>query len=170
MSVDEINQANDADLKAETNLAPGQRLRLAGPRERNWWTVQAVSEHFAVCVRTAAFQPTGTLEYTVLDWRSAVRGSCNLLGYGYGDGSYSAAECDRMLTELEFDPLTDPARVAATAEGKKSWVPTQPHLEVSYRTRVQLHIRGVENVSTWNAVTALTKLFRAPDGGESARA
>lgn len=102
-------------------LAVGDQVRL-DPDPRRWWTVRAVSEHFAVCVRQVAFQPRGTFCYTVLDWRSGVRGPCNLIGQGYGDGSYSEEECTRMLTEFEgLDEDVFP-------------------LEVSHRNRVPLDV------------------------------
>jgi hypothetical protein len=84
----------------QLELTIGDRLKLE-PDARRWWTVQAVSEHFAACVRQAPFEAAGVLEYTVLDWRNGVRGPCDLIGQGYGDGSYSGAECDRMLAEFE---------------------------------------------------------------------
>lgn len=98
-------------------LAVGQRVRLDGKRHR--WTVQAVSEHFAALVQQVPFTPKGTLQYTVIDWRNGVRGPCNLVGQGYGDGSYSREECARMLIEFEFAPDADP-------------------LEVSHRNRIPL--------------------------------
>jgi hypothetical protein len=82
-------------------LQPGDRIRLA-PDGRLWWTVQAVSEHYAACVQQAPFQPKGILQYTVLDWRNGVRGPCDLIGQGYGDGSYSQAECAEMLADFEY--------------------------------------------------------------------
>ncbi|MCW2632069.1 MAG: hypothetical protein JWR88_1031 [Pseudonocardia sp.] len=98
----------------------GDRVRL-DPDPRRWWTVQAVSPHFAVCVQQVPFKPKGTLRYTVLDWRNSVRGPCDLIGQGYGDGSYSEQECVAMLAEFESGEL-----------------------EVSYRNRVPLLVVAQE--------------------------
>jgi hypothetical protein len=110
------------DAVEQLDLQPGERVKLA-PDGRRWWTVQATSEHFAACVRQVAFEPAGTLEYTVLDWRNGVRGPCDLVGQGYGDGSYSPAECDRMLAEFE------------SPRGEDSW-----GLAVSQRNWVRLQV------------------------------
>jgi hypothetical protein len=93
-------------------LVVGERLKLAG--DRRWWTVRAVTEHFAALTRQAEFQPSGTNYYTVLDWRSGVRGPCNLIGQAYGDGSYSETECAEMLAEFETGDLEI---------SQRNWVP-----------------------------------------------
>lgn len=118
------------------DLTVGQRVILDGGRKT--WRVQAVSEHFAVCVQQADFELKGVLCYTVLDWRNGVRGPCNEIGQGYGDGTYSEAECADMLAQFEFDPHDDPARTSALARGETSWVPTMWSLEVSHRNRVRI--------------------------------
>jgi hypothetical protein len=82
-------------------LVVGQRVKLAGGHSQRRWTVRAVTEHFAALTRQVEFQPAGTNRYTVLDWRNGVRGPCNLVGQGYGDGSYSEAECAEMLARFE---------------------------------------------------------------------
>lgn len=74
-------------------------------RSRNWWEVRADSEHFTALARQAPFKEKGVMEYTVCDWRNGVRGPCNLIGQGYGDGSYSREECERMLAEFESGEL-----------------------------------------------------------------
>lgn len=103
-------------------LQPGDRVRL-DPDGRRWWTVQAVSEHFAACVRQAAFEPAGVLEYTVLAWRNGVRGPCNLIGQGFGDGTYSPDECAEMLSLFE-GPRPDEDGVGAELEvSQRNWVP-----------------------------------------------
>lgn len=84
-------------------LELGERVKFHG--DRRWWTVQALSPNYAVLVRQVAFQPAGTLCYTVLDWRNGVRGACNLIGQGYGDGSYSRAQCTQMLARFEARQL-----------------------------------------------------------------
>ena len=102
-------------------LQPTDRVKLA-PDGRRWWTVQAVSEHFAACVRQAPFEPAGTLEYTVLDWRNGVRGPCDLIGQGYGDGSYSPAQCDEMLARFE-GPVPDEDGVGfELSVSQRNWV------------------------------------------------
>jgi hypothetical protein len=114
----------------------GDLVRLDGERRR--WTVQAVSAHFVALVQQAPFQPKGTLQYTVVDWRNGIRGPCDLIGWGYGDGSYSREECARMLTEFEFDYTTDPPYLEAMARGETSWIATMDEREVSHRNRVPL--------------------------------
>jgi hypothetical protein len=88
-----------------STLTVGERVKLSGTDSRLWWTVRAVSEHFVALVRQAEFRPKGVLRYTVLDWRNGVRGPCNLIGQGWGDGSYSEAECTAMLKEFEAGQL-----------------------------------------------------------------
>lgn len=88
------------------NLSIGSRVRFSNDyRPRNWWTVVTQSLHFDALVRQAAFQEKGILEYSVVDWRNGVRGACNLIGQGYGDGSYNHNECRRMLREFESGRL-----------------------------------------------------------------
>ena len=84
-------------------LVTGDRVKLAG--DRRWWTVRAVTEHFAALTRQAEFHPSGTNRYTVLDWRNGVRGPCNLIGQGYGDGSYCETQCAEMLARFETADL-----------------------------------------------------------------
>lgn len=77
------------------------------PRETGslWWTCQVANDRFAVLVAPVRFKPKGTLQYTVWDRERAVRGPCNLIGQGYGDGSYSVAECERMLAQFTAGEL-----------------------------------------------------------------
>ena len=93
-------------------LVVGERLKFDG--DRLWWTVRAVTEHFAALTRPAAFHPAGTRCYTVLDWRNGVRGPCDRIGQGWGDGSYTEAECAEMLTEFEAGDLE---------VSQRNWVP-----------------------------------------------
>ena len=51
---------------------------------------------------------------SVLDWRNGVRGPCNLIGQGYGDASYSEAECVEMLGRFESGDLE---------VSQRNWVP-----------------------------------------------
>lgn len=115
------------------------RLREGGHPQRRW-TVQAVSEHFAVLMRQTPFRPLGVLQYTVLDWRNGVRGPCDLIGQGWGDGTYSAKECAEMLVDFEYDDEQDPARLAALAAGRTSWSPERWQIHVSQRNWVRLDI------------------------------
>lgn len=64
-------------------MAVGQRVKLGA--ERQWWTVRGVAgEQVVVLTRQAPFRRRGALEYTVLDWRSGVRGPVNVIGQGWG--------------------------------------------------------------------------------------
>jgi hypothetical protein len=72
-----------------------------------WWMVRAASDRFAVLTAPAPFYPKGTRQYTIVDYQRGVRGPCNLLGGGYGDGSYSTEQCAKILAELEIEPGTD---------------------------------------------------------------
>lgn len=81
----------------------GDRFNLDG--DRRWRTVKAVTDHFAALTRQAEFHPAGTLCYTVLDWRNGVRGPCDLIGQGWGDGAYTEAQCAAMLAEFETGRL-----------------------------------------------------------------
>lgn len=93
-------------------LTVGQRVKLDD--DQNWWTVRAVSGHFAALTQpetdpdilahlgvAADYYPDGLRRYTVLDWRNGVRGPCDLVGQGWGDGSYTEDECGRMLAQFE---------------------------------------------------------------------
>ncbi len=42
-----------------------------------------------------------TIFYSVLDWRNGVRGPCDRIGQGWGDGTYTEAECAAMLAAFE---------------------------------------------------------------------
>lgn len=108
-------------LVAAPALTVGTRVRLTPAPSTRWWTVQAVSDNFVACVRQAEFQTRGTLMYTVLDWRRGLRGPCNLIGRGWGDGSYSQQECAELLQAFESDEV-----------------------EVSHRSNVPLEILAVE--------------------------
>ncbi|OMC24292.1 hypothetical protein A5739_24615 [Mycobacterium colombiense] len=64
-------------------MTVGQRVRLDA--ERQWWSVRgAAGEVVVVLTRQAPFQRRGALEYTVIDWRSGVRGPVNVIGQGWG--------------------------------------------------------------------------------------
>lgn len=122
--------------------------------DRYWWKVQAVSENYAVCVRNAPFQPADDpiIMYTVIDWRSGVRGPCNLIGQGFGDGTYSREECEEMLRGFEYDYRQDPdylEAVRAHAAGeidRVSW-PSKMDLQVSHRNFVPIQIQNVKEKS-----------------------
>lgn len=130
------------------SLEIGDRVRLKTDREHNWWTVQAVSPNFTAVVRQAPFQGRGVFEYTVLDWRNGVRGPCDLIGQGWGDGSYSAKECAAMLEEFENHDRVDPAMTEAFARGDAAWIPSFHSVEISRRNNVPLHVLEVRKVAT----------------------
>ncbi len=93
------------------------------------WTVRAVTEHFAALARPVTdtdrkahreaydeahwdddlapgYEPMeDEVFYTVLDWRNGVRGPCNLVGQGWGDGTYTEAQCAAMLADFERGEL-----------------------------------------------------------------
>lgn len=127
-------------------LEVGNKVKLAG--DNRWWTVQAVSENFVACVRQAEFEPKGVYRYTVLDWRNGVRGPCDLIGQGFGDGSYSQEQCAEMLTGFEYDYKKDPDYIEAqrafdAGEADKVTWPSKLHLNVSQRNWVRLSIVDV---------------------------
>jgi hypothetical protein len=102
----------------------GQQVSLAG--DPNPWTVRAVTEHFAALTRSRAdshdYGPDGEPLYTVLDWRNGVRGPCNLSGQGWGDGTYTEAECTQMLAEFEAGDLEVSHRNQVRIEfGEVAW-------------------------------------------------
>lgn len=104
-------------------LSVGERVKLAD--DRHWWTVKAVTEHFAALTRQAEFHPKGTLCYTVLDWRNGVRGPCDLIGQGWGDGTYTEEQCAEMLALFEAtDEPFDPDRERTVLHvSQRNWVP-----------------------------------------------
>lgn len=120
------------------DLSVGDRIRLDG--KRMTWEIRAVSKHFAVAVQNTKHGPA----YTVLDWRNGVRGPCDLIGQGYGDGTYSREQCSEMLEGFEYDFEKDPsyqeAKRKAQEEGKNSWSwqPKHFQLNVSHRNWVKL--------------------------------
>jgi hypothetical protein len=96
-------RADGSGAVAPRPLETGDRLKFDG--DHRWWTVRAVTPNFAALTRQAEFKRAGIRCYTVLDWRNGVRGPCNLIGQGYGDGSYSEAECADMLRRFESRDL-----------------------------------------------------------------
>lgn len=94
---------NGSWATAPLPLRPAEKVKFSG--DRRWWTVRAVTEHFAALTRYAAGQPAGTRCYTVIDWRNGVRGPCNQSGQGWGDGTYTETECEQMLAEFEAGQL-----------------------------------------------------------------
>lgn len=116
----------------------GDRVKFAG--DRRWWTVKAVTPNFAAFTRQAEFEPAGTLQYTVVDWRNGVRGPCDLIGQAYGDGSYSEAECAEMLARFEAadEPYGEP--------DKDGFLPSRDVLHVSQRNWVPIEFTEVPTV------------------------
>ena len=134
---------------APIKINVGDRVLLGG--DDRWWTVRAVSPNFVACVRQRPFKPKGELLYTVLDWRNGVRGPCNLIGQGYGDGTYSEEECAEMLVGFEYDYQTDPNYIeaqrafeAGEAETASWPSPDIPELEISHRNQVPLVVIDIQ--------------------------
>lgn len=132
-------------------LKVGSKVKLGG--SDRWWTVQAVSENFVAVVRQAPFRPKGELMYTVLDWRNGVRGPCDLVGHGYGDGTYSEEECAEMLLSFEFDVTKHPNYIeahraydAGEVADLRYYIPEDRiELEISHRSRVPLVVIDVRH-------------------------
>lgn len=139
----------------KVELSVGDRVKLGG--DRYWWDVRAVSENFVACVRKQPFQRADAEDpevfYTVLDWRSGVRGPCNLIGQGFGDGTYSEEECAHMLTGFEYVTEEDPNYIEAQRAFDAgevdvvSWEAPDLQLEVSYRNWVPLVIDAVSRIN-----------------------
>ena len=119
----------------------GDRVKFAD--DRFIWTVAATSEHFTALTRPAPFRRDAKV-YTVIDWDKGFRGPCNLIGQGWGDGTYTPEQCTLMLADFENMLREDPAATAARAAGKKSWKASWNTLEVSYRNRVTVHIDRID--------------------------
>lgn len=118
----------------------GDRVKFTD--DRFLWDVTAVSEHFTALTRKAPFR-RDTLWYTVIDWGNQVRGPANLVGTGWGDGTYTPAQCQEMLVEFENHLTDDPAAVEARAAGLTRWKPSRSSVEVSHRHRVPLRIARI---------------------------
>lgn len=98
-------------------LVPGDKVKFHG--DRLWWTVKAVTEHFAALTRQAQFRQRGTLCYTVIDWRTGVRGACDLVGQGWGNGTYTEQECADMLDAFENERMP----FGRLEVSQRNWVP-----------------------------------------------
>lgn len=121
-------------------LEVGDRVKLA-PDGRRWWRVQAASENFTVCVQQRPFKQKGDVFYTVLDWRKGIRGPCNLIGQGWGDGTYTEKECAELLAAFEANDDAIAYDQAQAAAGRQSWpVYPETHVEVSHRNNVPLEV------------------------------
>lgn len=118
----------------------GDRVKFAD--DRFLWDVIASSEHFTALTRKAPFR-RNTLWYTVIDWQNNIRGPANLVGTGWGDGTYTPAQCQEMLVEFENHLTDDPAAVEARAAGLTRWKPSRNSVEVSHRHRVPLRIARI---------------------------
>lgn len=94
-------------------LRVGDKIAFTPEAGARWpWTVRARDERFIVATSPAPFKPKGTLMYTVVDrtgWQKmsrnghghgVVRSSLDILGGGWGDGSYDDAACAEILSVL----------------------------------------------------------------------
>ena len=93
------------------------------PDDINPWSVRARSERYTILTRGAtqsevdkyweerdanpymSYDPefkAGTIMYTIVDYLEMVRGACNLIGGGWGDGFYSDEDCQELLESLEL--------------------------------------------------------------------
>lgn len=68
--------------------------------DRFAWTVRAVQGQWAIVTRQAQFRAKGTMLYSIIDTKAGVRGPCNRVGQGWGDGSYDDAQVASMMSEL----------------------------------------------------------------------
>lgn len=109
---------------AQIPLEIGAQVTLAG--DPHPWTVRATTKHFTALTRNR-FDSMGEVFdfeplYTVLDWRNGVRGPCNLVGQGWGDGTYTQAECSALLAEFEAGDLEVSHRNRVRIEfGEVTW-------------------------------------------------
>ncbi len=94
----------------------GDRIRLApGGGWRVWWRVVGRDEERIVAVRQAAFEPAGTIEYTVIDtWEhpynevgpGPVRSSLNTLGGGWDIQGREVEGAAEVLEQLRLGKLS----------------------------------------------------------------
>ena len=127
------------DPVAPLPLKRGDKLRF--DKKSKWWHVRTHSSRFTVLVQQAPFEPKGTPQYTIIDWEHGVRGACNLLGGGWGDGTDNQTEWDELQAALEYDRHDDPAYIAYKVAGSVGgYVPSMNGVEVSHRNRVPLVI------------------------------
>ena len=103
----------------DITLTKTKSKRLAFEGDPWGWTLRAKNERYWILTRNARFKPKGNLLYTIIDWERDLRGPCDLVGQGWGDGTYSDDECANLLSALE--------------EGR---------VGVSYRNNVPIKIRG----------------------------
>lgn len=98
---------------AYDEIRVGDRIRFDPQEQRLWWTVRARSSRYLVAIRQVSFRPRGTLQYSVVDltWSprpadhrlppGIARSSLNIVGGGWGDGTYSTQECEEILEAIE---------------------------------------------------------------------
>lgn len=154
------NQYGEIVDQMHVQLNVGDQIKFG--RSDEWWTVKAVTENFAA-LTTKGWNLAGDdeLHYTVIDWRNSIRGPCNLIGGGYGDGTYTEQQCAEMLDEFEYDYKKDPDYIEAMRRyeageiERVSW-PSKPHLEISYRNRVPLSITGLKRRWLVEATSSLS--------------
>jgi hypothetical protein len=100
-----------ADLKV------GEQIKFfpRGSDIAGWWTVRARDDRWIIATAQAPFRKKGELVYTVVDltgWQNhrrngagmgVVRNRLDIIGGGWGDGTFSDTEIAEMLAALQ-DP------------------------------------------------------------------
>lgn len=120
----------------------GVSSRVKFAEDRRWWTVRAEDERFVILTRQANFMPRGVAFYTIIDRARGVRGPCNLISQGWGDGfTPETVEQDAtsLLRALNYH-LEVKARLRA---GEQTVTLEEPSVEVSYRNNVPVRIGAV---------------------------
>lgn len=103
---------NDHEKRVYASIKVGDKLVFT-PTSGRWpWTVRARNDRFIVATTPWPFKTKGTLAYTVVDltgWQDkqrngqghgVVRSSLDIIGGGWGDGSYDDAQCQEILNAL----------------------------------------------------------------------
>jgi hypothetical protein len=78
---------------ATYKLKPGTKVKFE--EEKQAYTVRASNVAFAIC--TKPFNVRRTVLYTIIDWRTKMRGPENLV---FGMGAETDAQCEEMLKRL----------------------------------------------------------------------
>lgn len=78
-------------------LERGDRVQFA--ENSRWWEVRANDGRWAILTRQAAFEPKGTLRYTIVDQDHGHRGPANTLGQGWDVEEEGG--CEELLAALQ---------------------------------------------------------------------